>query len=887
VFARLRVALSRLRGLFRRAADDRELDDELAAHLAMREADLIRRGLAPDRARREALVELGGLAQLREAHRELRGPAHLDAYARDVRYAFRMLRRNSSLTIFAVLIVGLGVGGTTTVFSIVNALWLRPLPFEDPGRLAWIANGDSENLSDQTVQVANLLDFRAQSQAFSAVAAFSPFYGVGDIRFTDRHDPERLTGIPVTEGFFELLGLQPHLGRFFVAEECLWNAPKAVLLSHAFWRRRFAADPAVVGRAITLDGTPTTVVGVLPASFDFSTVFTPGIRADVFLPYPTTPETNRQGNTLAAIGRLKPGVNLRIAQSEAAVIAERIANTRHDGEGRGRNKFQPNLSSLRDRVSGRFHYALVVLIAAVSSLMLLVCANLANLLLGRASVRKQEMALRTALGAERRQLVRQMLIESLMMSGAGAALGLAIAIGGTGLVAGLEGTTVPLLQDVRVDGVALALTLLVAVLTAVAFGLLPAVQASSVAPDRALKMSSRGSTAGSRARLWQAIVISEIALACVLMTGAGLLARSLIRVLGVDPGFASENVITLRVDPGREYSTLEHRNAYFDDVLHGVRSVPGVVAAGLTDALPLGENYGWRLWSASPKEHASDRRRRVESHVRIVDGGYFDAMRIPLRSGRVLSAADRAGGERVAVVNEALARALWPDADPLGQSLITNQKDWRVVGVVRETRYFGLEQNSGPEFYLPIAQMGDYSSVDLVVRSSNAPASIVPGLRTALGAVDANLPTTEFRTMGQLLARSTFPRRAVALLVAGFAVFGLVLAALGIYAVISYSVSQRKHEISIRMALGASPRDLRSHVLMETARLVALGLTIGFVAAAIGARAIQSLLFGIEFFDPLTFAVVVVVLAGVSTAAGYVPARRASRIDPLSAVRAG
>jgi predicted permease len=877
---------ARICAFFRASEDDRDFGEELESHLAMLEAEKTRQGMTREQAHRAARVELGGIEQLREAHRETRGLPLLETVLQDLRYGVRMLRRDAAPTGFAVVIVGLGVGACSIVFSVVHTLLLRPLPFEEPERLVWIANGDSLNLSDQTVQVNNLLALREQSESFSGIAAYSPFYGPGDIRLSGAGEPERVTGVPVTETFFPLLGAQPRLGRSFTPEECVQNAPSTVVLSYRFWERRFGSDPDIVGQAILLNGEPATVVGVAPESFDFAGVFAPGTRADLFRPFPLSPESNRRGNTLALIGRLKPGADLSAAQAEAAVIGERVSGrgeTMRSLEGASRNDFHPNLSTLRDRVSGRLRNALLVLAGAVGFLMLLVCVNLSNLLLARASARQKEMAVRAALGAGRRRLVRQLLIESLMLSGCGAALGLVVAIGGTTLLARIEGVSVPLLQQVRVDGAALAFTLLAALLTGVAFGLMPALQASSVSPQAALVESSRGSTAGlSRSRLRRSLVVCEIGLACMLLTGAGLLLRSLDRVLHVELGFDAENLMALRIDPGREHSTRLQRTAYFNEVLSRVRSVPGVNAVGLTDALPFGDNYGWRTWSSSTP--GSDQ--RLSPLVRIVDQGYLSAMRIPIRAGRGFTAADDTSSEPVIVVNETLARRLWPNKDPLGQVLETSGDKYRVIGVVRESRYFALERESGPEMYLLILQKPDYSSLDLVVRTSHSPEVFAPGIRETLRSVDPNLPTTEFRTMRQLVDNSVFARRFVVFFIGGFAVFGLVLAALGIYGLISYSVSQRRQEIGIRMALGARAADLQKRIVLQSLKGAALGVAIGLAASWGLGRAIQGLLFDVAPSDPVTFTAAIFILLAVAVLAGYLPARRVSRIDPASALRA-
>jgi putative ABC transport system permease protein len=809
----------------------------------------------------------------------------VETLVRDLRYAVRTLRRDAALATFAILIIGVGIGASTIIFSVVNALWLRPLPFGDPGRLVWVANGTSENLSRQAVQVGYLVDLRQQSQSLVGLAGFSPFYGVGDIRLTGTGEAERVTGVPVTEGFFSLLGVRPWLGRDFTAEECLWGAPRTAILSYAFWRRlRAKAD--VIGESMTLDGAPVTIVGVLPPSFDFGGTFSPGRPADLFLPFPLSFETNRKGNTVAVIGRLKPGIDLAIAAVETATAVDRISKTAPDIEpGRRRNAFRPNLSPLQDRISGRFHGMLAVLAAAVGFLMLLVSANISNLLLARASARHKEMALRMALGAERGRLVRQLLVESLALSCSGAALGLALAVGGTNLIAHLDGASIPLLQDVRVDRLAMVFIASVAVFTGVGFGVLPALQVSGTAPQDALKDAGRGATGGG-GWMRRAIVVTEIVLVCVLLTAAGLLTRSLTRVLDIDPGFTSENVISLRVDPSRlEHPTLETRNAYFDLVLQHVRSVPGVEAAGLTDALPLGDNFGWRGWTAAAKDRVTDPAARANPLVRMIDDRYFSTMRIAMKGGRGFTSEDHSSSERVVIINEALGRTLWPDEDALGRVLRASGRDYRVIGIVNDVRYFALERDTGQEMYMLLRQTGDYQTVDLVVRSAVPPASLIPGLRAALKRADPGLPAVEFRTMEQLVNRSVFTRRIIVQLLAGFAGFGVILASLGLYAVISYSVSQRTREIGVRMALGAAPRAIQGQILTQTMTLAAIGLAIGLPAAWMGAKAIQGLLFGVVSSDPVTFGGVAAVVAIVAGLAGYVPATRASRIDPVVALR--
>jgi predicted permease len=803
----------------------------------------------------------------------------LDSLVQDIRYTLRTLRRDAGFTAFAVLIVGLGIGASSTIFGVVNALLLRPLPFRDPSRLVWIANHDERGLSGQTTQVGNLLDLREQNQSFVDLAAYFAFYGVGDNKLTGQGEPERLSGVPVSQNFFPLLGVQPQLGRLFTAEECKWNGPKAVLLSHGLWARRFASDPGIVGRALTLNDEPVTVAGVLPASFDFASVFAPGSHIDLYLPFPLSAETNRWGNTMAIIGRLKPGVSLGSAQAEVSILADRITNAHL----RERNDFEGKLTLLEEHVSGRMRPALAVLACAVAVVMLIVCANLSNLLLARTATRQKEIAIRTALGAGQGRLIRQMLTESVVLSFCGAALGLILAIAGTRSLAHLDAISIPLLQNVRTDATAVGFTLLMAVLTGLIFGMVPALQVPAAALHDALKDTNRGST-GGKGRGWirDALVVSEIAFACVLLVGAGLLIRSFLRVLDVNLGFRPESAVAVRVDPARQFSAQAQQNAYFDDVLRRVKDIPGIQAAGLTDALPLGRN---RSWGVTAKGQVYAPGQYPDAFVRIVSDGYLKTMGIPLHAGRDLSERDTPSTELVIMVNETMAHRLWPGQNAIGQ-IVRADKERRVVGVVADVRHLALEQGAGLEMYLPIRQTRDFSSVDLVVRSRLPLAELAPAVRAALKPIEPNLPGNDFRTLQQLVDKAVSPRRFVVLLLAGFAMFALILASLGIYAVVSYSVNQRTQEIGIRMALGASAADLQMRVILQTLALAAAGMLLGVAGSWTLARALKGFLFGVTSTDPVTFVAMLIALTSVAVIAGYLPARRASRIDPMVALRA-
>jgi predicted permease len=804
----------------------------------------------------------------------------LDNLRQDLRYTARTLRRDAGFTTFAILIAGLGIGASATVFSIVNTLLLRPLPFAEPQQLVWIANRETSGLSGQTTQVGHMLDLRERARSLSAVAGYFAFYGVGDNLLSGSGEPERLSGVPVSDNFFDVLGVRPEIGRTFTKEECAWNGPKAVMLGYGLWQRRFDSNRAIVGTSLTLNGEAHTVVGVLPEAFDFASVFAPGSHFDLYFPFPLSQETNRWGNTMAMIGRLAPGATVAQARAEVRTLAQQIT-----GEHPERNNFQGNVKPLAEQVSGRIRLAVWVLAGAVAMVMLIVCANLSNLLLARTSARQKEVAIRSALGAGRRRLLAQMLTEGIVLSCSGAVLGLILAFAGTRALARLDAMSIPLLHEVHTDTTALAFTLAIAVATGIVFGLAPALQLRGGALSSALNDATRGSTEG-RQRAWvrNALVVSEVAFACVLVVGAGLLIRSLVRVLDVEMGFEPARAATIRVDPDRRYTTRAQQTSYFDEVLRLVKEVPGVEAAGISDTLPLGRN---RTWGAGAKGVTYERGKFPFAFPRIVSDGYTAAMGIPLRAGRDIAASDTAASEPVIVINETMARTVFPGQDPIGKYLLGGcAKERRVVGVVGDVRHLALEQDSGNEMYIPMRQCGDQPSADLVVRSTLPPAQLATAIRAKLQPIAANLPGNDFRMLQQLVDRSVSPRRFLAMLLGGFAGFALLLASLGIYALISYSVSQRRQEIGIRMALGASARDVQSGILKQTLGLAAVGIALGTLASWAMAQSAAGLLFGITARDPSSFLVMLAVLTVVATIAGYLPARRAARIDPMVALRA-
>lgn len=801
-----------------------------------------------------------------------------DTILLDLRYTLRAVRRAPAFFAAAILIISLGIGANTAIFSVANALLFRPLAFPTADRLVWIANtGKDGGLSSVTTRVSNYLDWQRRNTTLDGLASYFAFFDYGTYTLTGLGEPERLVGVGVSQNFLPFLGVQPELGRGFVDEECRWQGRPAVILTHGLWERRFGADPRIIGRAVALGTQSTTIVGVLPASFDFSTVFTPGSRVDMLVPFPITPETDRWGNTLAVLGRLKPNVTVQQAQAEFDVINQQIRRSNPE-----RWTFGAKITALQQQLTGRFRRGLFVLLCAVGAVLLIACTNLSNLMLARAASRRKEMAVRSALGASRWRLARQLLTESLLLSLAGATLGLGLAWGSIRLLGAIRGVSIPLLQTITLDPSALLFTAGVALVTGLLFGLVPAIQASSTKEAESLKDSGRGLSEGRQTAWTRGIlVVSEVALACVLLVGAGLLLRSFVRVLDVDLGFQPERAATWRIEVGGKYPTPAQQNSFYDRLVRSVGAIPGVESAGITDALPLSRD---RSWGAPAKGVVYAREQFPIAHPRLVDWRYIHTMRIPLVAGREFDEHDTADSDKVIIINQAMARRLWPDRDAIGQILLTNGER-RVVGVVHNVRHQSLEQEGEMEMYLPLTQVPS-DSVELVVRTKMDVASLAPSVRAALRAAEPTLPTAQYQELMAFVDRAVSPRRFVMLLLTGFAFAALLLASIGIYGVVSYGVTQRTSEIGIRMALGASAGQVQRDVMKRTVGLVSAGIAIGVTAALLLGRLTASLLYQLEPNDPATFAFTVAVLLLVALAAAWLPSRRASHIDPMSALRA-
>ena len=879
----------RVRAYFRRDAMDAELEAEMASHLEMAVEENLRRGMTREEARRQAMVRFGGVQQAREKQREARGLPFLDVLGQDARYTLRTLGRDAGFTVVAVLILALGIGANVAVFSVVNTILLRPLPFANSERLVWIAPPPQKcGVSCATYSSDAYEEFVAWTKSYDGVTGYMAFTGPDNYRLTGRGEPVPATGIEVLSNFFQVLGVQPLMGRLFTPEESRGGAHPVALLEYAYWKRQFAGDPGIVGKEIDLNGTPTTVVGVLPASFDFGAVFSPGERVDMLVPLDRDKERN-WGNIMTLTGRLKPGVTMGQAQAEANMVVGRLCwGVRYPqscgsyaGPGGGME-----LRTLKDYVSGRLRRSLIVLWSAVGVILLIACVNLSNLLLARAAARSKEFAMRSALGASRGRMVRQLMTESLILSAGGAVLGLGLAWGLVVWLAHQGSLALPLLSTLHIDGQALGWTVLIAVAAAVLFGLMPGLRMAAGNLLETLKDSGHGSSAGKKhERVRAALVIAEVALACVLLVGAGLLLRSFLKVLDIDLGFQPDQAASIRMEyddtaPSNEASE-EKRGAIFQQAIARVSALPGVEAAGIVDYLPLGPNRAWG--TPVPQGKTFPQGALPGPLVYVCTPGYVRAMGMRLH-GRDFEWSDGPKSQNVVIINAAAARTYWPGEDAVGRVLMSGTTELHVIGVVDDVHASSVEAEKGWQIYYSAMQQGP-NDAQLVIRSRVAPAALAGSVLRTLRTLNPNQPAVEFQPIRSIVDRAVSPRRFFMLLVGIFAGLGLLLASLGIYGVIAYGVTRQTHEIGIRMALGATRGRVQRTVLGRTLGMVLLGIVVGTVASFAAARLIASLLFGTEPTDPVAYAGMIVLLMAVALVAGYLPARRASRIDPLVALR--
>ena len=795
----------------------------------------------------------------------------------DLKFALRQLLKSPGFTVVAVLTLGLGIGACTAMFSLINAVLLRPLPFRDVQNLTWIENLFPGDLSGRTIRMDNFMDWQMQQQSFEDLAAYYAFFDQNRLVLTGSGDPQRLRGVPVSKNFLNLLGVQPMLGRNFTDEECVLNGRKAVILSHAFWQQQFGGDTNIVGRTLNLSGNPTEIVGVLPAFFDFDSIFTPGTKVELLTPLPVVSELANQGNILFAIGRLKRKTTLQQAQVEFDVMNKRLARAHPE-----RYEFGARMSGLEMSIRGAYRQPMFMLSGAVICVLLIACFNLSNLLLARANTRRKEFAVRVALGASRWRLIRQMLAETLLLAVAGCALGVPLSFAAANWLARLQTFDIPLMQSTSVDVTVLGFTLAVAVVAGLVSGALPAIQLPRGNTQERLNADSSRSGAGTtNALVRKGLIISEIAMACVLLIGAGLLIQSFSKLLEVNLGFQPKHAVAWRLSPNRTFNTLEEANQYFDGLLSQVTALRGVESAGLSDALPLGRN---RSWGVGAKGVSYREGEYPGASPRVVDHHYLQTMQIPLLEGRYFEARDTAKSEKVIVINQSLARALWPGRSAIGQEADVNGGS-RVIGVVENVRHAKLEEAGTGDVYLNYQQCSDWPSLNLVVRSARPIASLATDVRAVLKTFDPALPSTEFISLTGIVDQAVAPRRLITHLLEAFSSLALLLAVIGLYGVVAYSVTQRTREIGVRMAVGAQRRDVMNLILGEGFKMALVGCALGLLVALILMRVLNSLLFGVSANDPFIFTAIASMLIVVALIACAIPARRAARVDPMEALR--
>jgi putative ABC transport system permease protein len=874
-----------------------DLDQDIRDHIERETQENIERGMSPEEARYAALRKFGNVTRVKEDTREVWSFDWLEQLWRDIRYGLRMLRKNPGFTAVAVLTLALGIGANSAIFSIVNAVLLRPLPYKDPAQLMDVRTG---NFSKGFIATSPP-DFRALRERNHSFENLSAYYGAA-FTLTGTQEAEQLQGDIVSSEFFATLGVRPLLGRAFLPGEEQWGEHRVVVVSEPFWRTHLDAAPNLSGETLRLNGEQYTVIGVVPAGFHFLS------ERQLWVPMAWAPgdDLNSHNNYfLSMVGRLKHGVTPSQADADLNGIMAGIAQQFPENKGIG-----ADLRPLRDALVGNARVALFVLVGAVGFLLLIACVNLANLLLARGAGRLKEVAIRSALGAGRGRLLRQFLTESVLLAAVGGAIGLAIAYLSLGLLP-MAGNSLPGGRDIRIDGWVIAFTFAISIITGLLFGCGPGFESSPKDLNARLKEGGRTSSVGmAGGKLRAGLVITEVGLSLVLLVGAGLIVQSFERLLRVDSGFDPRHVLTFQIDMPKsieagvnplENGAPPRMLAFFNQLLSRVEGLPGVQAAGVTSALPLqGENWTKYIsFGDRPAPSSLDRVAQVQ--YRSVDGEYFRALGIPLVRGRVFSDADGSKSPLVAIVSRALAERFWPNQDPIGKIIWMAPPEnllppgalpkgyhiprQTVVGVVDDVRYGSLDKEGLPVVYEPMAQGDYFLSMRVAVRTQGDPNAMAPSVRTALSEIDKNQPMADVRTMEEVWTDSITQPRLETLLLGVFSALGLALAAVGIYGVMSYSVAQHTHEIGVRMALGAEKSAVLSMVIGQGMKLALIGGCAGVVGALGVTRLMASLLYGVKPTDPVTFAAVSGVLFGVALLACYVPARRATKVDPMVALR--
>jgi predicted permease len=871
-----------LRLAVRPPAPEQDVDEELRFHLELSAERLVQEGMSPEAAREEALRRFGDVGHYRDTcveltrqrEREMSRTLRWGALVQDVRYGVRGLLRTPGFTLVAVLTLALGIGANTAIFGVVRGVLMRELPYPAPERLVRLWQVAPETPKGY-FSVPDIEDWRTHSKSLEAAGAYQYAEGRTGIDLLGDGEPVRLQMSFVTDGFFQTLGSAPLLGRTLQAQDHVHGQANVLVLSYGLWQRRFGGAADVVGRTVTLDNKPSTVVGVMPRGFDF-----PSPNVEAWMPVAlftqqSVPWEQRGSRWLAAVGRLKPGVTLEAARAELGTVARALEAEHPDSNARfGGATVVP----LHESMVGEVKASLLVLLGAVAFILLIACANLANLLLARGTVREQELAVRAALGASPGRLARQLITESLILAFAGGVLGLGVAVLGAEGLVHLASGKLPRASEVRLDGAVLAFTLGLTALTGVLFGLVPALRATSPALQPLLKGASPGQGAGGGKRLRSGLVVAEVALAVVLASGAGLAARSFEHLLSTDMGFEPKGLAVVSFSIGSAHS--QDRLEYFQRVMEAVRAVPGVESAGTAKTVP-GQTDVEQVRLPLPGQPDA----LVRANVLHISRDYFRTLRIPLKSGRDFTDDDRRGdnAQLVMVVNETFVRRYGLQGDPVGQ-VIDLGSPVMIVGVVGDTLQAGPSEPAEPMIYLHVLQ-NTRSGVNLLVRGQGDPLRVAADVQRAIWSVDRNQTITRVTTLEHLMSEVVARPRLLAVLMGLFAALGLLLGAVGIYGVLAYTVSQRRREIGVRLALGATPRDVLRMVVGGGLRLVGLGVGVGLAGALALARLMESVLYGVPPHDPLTFATVVVGLLGVALIASWLPARRATRVPPATVLR--
>jgi putative ABC transport system permease protein len=873
--------LFRLRALFRRKTVESELDDELRFHREEQFRKYVNSGVGENEAHRRIQIDFGGLDQVKEECRDARGVRIGETVFQDMRYALRVLRKSPGFTVVAVLTLALGIGANTAIFSVLYSVLLRPLPYQDAARLI-VLNETTPKVGMVSVSYPNFLDWRAQSRAFREMAV------VDSVSFTlsGVEQPENIDGQAVSPNFLSLLGVHPLLGRDFEGSEENAGTAPVVLLSYPLWQSHFGGDRSVIGRSITLNGRGFVIVGILPRDFRWiekTDVLEPvGVWATNNSSYS---ERSERGD-LAVLGRLVPGISFMQARAEMEAIAARLAQAYPAANA----QFGVTLRPVRDVFVSGIRPTLVVLFAAVTFVLLIACANVASLFLMRGAGRVREVALRIAMGATRGRIIAQMLEESFILTFLGGAAGLAVAVAAIRALTGLIPTERLAGASIDLNGPAMLFAGGVVILSAFVFGLAPAWHSTKADVQSELKEGGRSATAGAGPSRWRGVlVVAEIALALVLLAGAGLMMKSLYRLLSVDAGVRTEHVLTMQMSL-RTYTKDPAIRNFWSTLLRGVRALPGVQAAAVGIGIPLTDDHsrtdvtieGMALPKPGDYPHPD---------VHIASSDYAKTLGIRLVRGREFTDMDNEKAPRVAIVNARMAQQFLRGRDPIGQRIMfgapspKRAPEWMtIVGVVGDTKLYGLENPSRLELYVP-AQQAVTRSMTLVVKSANDPAAQSSAIRSVIASIDKDQPVFAVATMQQLVRDSVSTRRITFIVLGAFSALALVLAAIGIYGVISYSVAQRAHEIGIRMALGAQPGNVLLMVLGQGAKITGVGVLIGLAASLGLTRLLGRLLYSVSFADPITFAGVTLALALVAMVACYIPARRTLRVDPMSSLR--